>query len=416
MNTIDPCARSESSDLLSLEQALSIISANVTPTSGNEMLTLSASMGRISANDVRCSFDIPPHRNSAMDGYALNSKHIENNDSRRMVVAGTSRAGAPFKGQLPCGCCVRIFTGAAVPDQADTVIMQENTKRIADSIEVIGPVEANSYIRHPGDDRRKGQLVLPAGKRISAADLGLLASTGSFNVAVKPRLRVVFFSTGDELRSIGQKLEFGQIYDSNRYLLRGLLEQFGVQILDMGVVRDCPATIKSTLSEASKISDVIITTGGASVGESDHMHRSLEELGKIHFWKIAIKPGKPLLFGEINASKIFGLPGNPVSVMVTYTKVVLPALRKMSGEKSPDPLRLKVRCGANLRKTAGREEFQRGELHLDENGVPMVMAPGNQGSHVLSSMSNANCFIILPTDSDGAKKGDLVDIEFIQPF
>lgn len=414
MKYVDRCANKNGSGLYSLKRATENISACITPLTETEFVPIKDSLGRIVAADIQSAIAIPPHRNSSMDGYALSSRDISNAGTSTLAVSGTSWAGKPYRGTLLPGQCVRIFTGAAVPENADAVIIQEDTRRINDSIQISTPVNAGDNIRYPGDDIKIDQTIITAAKRLTPFDLGILSSIGRGTVPVIRKLRVAFFSTGNELRSVGQKLEFGNIYDSNRYLLHGLLDQFGADILDMGVIKDHPDSITVALKEAAAISDVVITTGGASVGDADYLHQSLEKTGKIKLWKIAIKPGKPLLFGEIEGRHYFGLPGNPVSVAVTFNKVVLPALKIMTGEYSPPPLRFKVRCNSKITKVPGRQEFQRGILQQEDNGELIVRPFCSQGSHVLSSMSHSNCFIVLAAESTGVNERDYVDIELFE--
>ncbi len=417
MNRIDPCVKSDSSELLSLDQALEQIFASVKPVTGKQTLNLKDCLDRIIAEDIESGVNIPPHRNSSMDGYAFNTRDIVTSGLSNLTVAGTSWAGKPYSKSLSPGQCVRIFTGAAVPENADTVIMQEDIKRFDDSIEIpFGSVKAGENLRFPGDDVAKGQKVVSSGKRLRAEDLGVLASIGQLTVPVTRKLRVAFFSTGDELRTLGRHLEYGEIYDSNRYTLYGLLESLGVDALDMGAIPDNLEEIKTVLTEAAGVSDVIISTGGASVGEADFLFQALKAIGKIKFWKIAIKPGKPLLFGNINGQSYFGLPGNPVSVAVTFHKVVSPALKLMMGDKYQSPLTIKARCGSILTKAMGRQEFQRGLLEREENGELIVNPFRSQGSHVLSSMSQSNCYIVLPEESTGVRKGEYVDVELFATF
>lgn len=258
-----------------------------------------------------------------------------------------------------------------------------------------------------------GDLVLEKGARLTPADIGLLASLGAGEVNVRRRLRVAFFSTGDELRSIGEPLDRGSVYDSNRYTLYGMLGRLGCELLDMGVVRDVREDVEKAFMEAASNADVVITSGGVSVGEADFVKETLDKLGRVEFWKVAMKPGRPLAFGRVQDACFFGLPGNPVSVMVTFYQFVQPALRKLMGEKHTDAMTIKIRSASKLKKRPGRIEYQRGIMERGENGELVVRKTGAQGSGILSSMSQANCFIILPIDSSTVEPGQLVDV---QPF
>lgn len=410
MKKTDVCAE-PGTPLFSVDDALNRIHDEISPIEGIEHTTLKDSLGRVLAQDLLSPLDSPLHRNSAMDGYALISTDIPPRGSVTLAVVGTSWAGRPYSEILSSGQSVRIFTGAVVPEPANTVVMQEAVNRSGDRIEISSDTAPGDYIREPGEDIRAGQRILTAGRRLDAADLGVLASIGIAHVTVRRRLRVAFFSTGDELRPLGSCLKPGEIYESNRYTLYGLLQPLPVEALDMGVIPDQNDALHAALSEAASISDVIITSGGVSVGEADRVKQALEELGQINFWKIAMKPGKPLAFGRIDSAWFFGLPGNPVSVMVTFMEIVRPALLAMIGSPAKAPLRLHVPCRSDLRKVPGRLEFQRGILIREKGGALSVTGFGTQGSHILSSMSRANCFIILPAQSTGVKAGAMVEVE-----
>jgi molybdopterin molybdotransferase len=309
--------------------------------------------------------------------------------------------------------CVRIMTGAKMPEGLDTVIMQEQVE-CTDNIIRIGPGhKPGQNVRQAGEDLAIGEIAVPAGKKISPAELGLFASLGIADIKLARKLRVAFFSTGDELRSIGEPLAEGEIYDSNRYTLHGMLARLNVESLDMGVVADTRDAISEAFQHAASMADVVITTGGVSVGEADFVKEILVETGSVDFWKLAIKPGRPLAFGTVNDALFFGLPGNPVAVMVTFYEFVQPALRRMMGQSDVRPARFKVRCQSRLRKRPGRMEFQRGHLEIADNGDLSVSRSGAQGSGMLSSMSTANCFIVLPTASGNVEPGDDV---YVEPF
>jgi molybdopterin molybdotransferase len=305
------------------------------------------------------------------------------------------------------------MTGAKMPVGADTVIMQEQVTREDDAITVVSDHACGENVRLPGDDIKQGSVVLAAGKRLTPADLGVVASLGIGELNVFRPLKVAFFSTGDELRPVGEPLSEGQIYDSNRYTLHGMLKRVGVEFVDLGIVPDQREAVEQAFEAASRQGDVVITSGGVSVGEADFVKDTLEKLGLVSFWKIAMKPGKPLAFGRIHEAVFFGLPGNPVSVMATFYQLVQPALRKMSGETTVEALTLQIRTSTPLKKQPGRTDFQRGILHYDENGELRVASTGMQGSHVLSSMSEGNCFVVLPAEWGSVETGTLVTV---QPF
>ncbi len=398
---------------LSFEQALERIKESISPIKGKKNVTIREAADHILAEDVASPLDVPSFINSAMDGYAIQSTDIPQNADAILKIIGKSFAGVPFDGSLKAGEAVRIMTGAIVPEGADTVIMQEHAEVNGDVIKIGPKHKANQNVRYPGDDFFTGDVIIKAGERLSPAKLGLLASVGvtEFKVVRKPV--VAFFSTGDELKGVGHTLAAGEIYDSNRYILFGMLKKMGVEAIDMGVVPDIKEEIEQTLIEATNIADLVITSGGASVGEADFIKTILDEIGKVGFWKIAMKPGKPLAFGHINNTIFFGLPGNPVSAMATFYQFVQPSLNLLSGEKAPQPIRLQAKCMSTLKKRPGRKDFQRGIMSNDKNGELIVDTTGIQGSHMLSSMAKANCFIVLERDACNIEIGETVEV---QPF
>jgi molybdopterin molybdotransferase len=305
------------------------------------------------------------------------------------------------------------MTGALIPEGTDAVIMQEQAE-IGDSgkVRIDSDHRVGENIRDAGEDIEQGATVIEAGVRLNPADLGVLASLGLSQLQVKRKPVVAFFSTGDELVSVGEPLEPGKIYDSNRYSLHGMLSRMAVDIIDLGVVRDDLESMREVLTTASTQADLIISTGGVSVGEADYIKPALQELGTTEFWKIAIKPGRPLTFGQIGASIFMGLPGNPVAVMVTFSQFVVPAIDVLSGTSMRRPALFRARALEALRKKPGRYEFQRGIATLDENNQWQVARTGKQGSGILTSMSRANCFIVLPDENSGVAAGDEVDIQF----
>lgn len=399
--------------LLSIAEAEELIRAQLKPVTGFAQLNLHAALGRVLAEDILSPVDVPNYANSAMDGYALNSNASALDSATKLQVIGTALAGHPYTGHVAAGQCVRIMTGAKLPDGADTVVMQEQTQREGEAIYLNGKLCQGEHVRHPGEDIRQGQTVLPQGRLLTPADLGLLASLGVAEVKVRRRLRVAFFSTGDELRSLGEPLEEGQIYDSNRYTLHGMLQRLGIEIIDMGVIQDRREDITKAFNQGAAMADVLITSGGVSVGDADYVKETLASLGQVNFWKIAMKPGKPLAFGQLGNTAFFGLPGNPVSSMATFYQLVQPALQIMQGQTVSPALRLQVPCTTALKKTLGRVDYQRGILEHGTDGQLSVRSTGPQGSHILSSMSLANCFIILPAASNNIEAGSIVEV---QPF
>lgn len=409
------CGDNQTASALTVDEARKRIEAGAKPITGVEKVALRSALGRFLAEDLYSPINVPSHTNSAVDGYAFINSDLVADGTATLRVIGTAWAGRPFSGRVHVTECVRIMTGAALPTGADTVTMQEHVQVEGDTVHIGVALKIGENVRSAGEDLATGQLVLASGKHIMPPELGLLASIGLGEVAVKRRLRVAFFSTGDELRSIGQPLAEGQIFDSNRYTLYGMLTRLGVEMLDMGVIRDDRDTIKQAFIAAADNADVIITSGGVSVGEADYVKEILEALGEIGFWQIAMKPGRPLAYGRVQGTIFFGLPGNPVSVMVTFYQFVEPALRRMMGQADAriGVSTFKVRCVSRMQKRPGRTEFQRAVLERDANGDLVVRDTGKQGSGILRSMSEANCFVILPEDSKTIEPGTLVDV---QPF
>ena len=412
---IDPCSL-EPKPLLSLDEALARIKDAILPVTDSEKVDLKSALGRVLADDVVAPINIPFDRNSAMDGYALLSKDIDTIQPFTLVLAGTSWAGKPYAGKVEAGQCVRIFTGAVVPDGADSVVIQEQASAEGNAITFPPNVNGCRNIREAGEDVKQGGLLCASQRKLTPADIGLLAGAGIMAVRVKRKLNIAFFSTGDELISLGKPPESGKIYDSNRYVLAGLLSDPCYHAVDMGSLPDDRQLLEETLKRAAESNDAIITTGGASVGDADYISDILASCGEVTFWKIAIKPGKPLAFGKIGASYFFGLPGNPVSAMVTYQQMVAPALNLFSGALQSKPLRLLATCTTGLKKALGRQEFQRGILSQDADGNLFVATSGHQGSHILSSMSQANCYIILPMEQKALACGEQVLVEPFSTF
>jgi len=334
------------SNSLTVEQALLRIDQDLQALCGEEVcqLAIRSALGRILAKDVLSQINVPPYHNSAMDGYAVRGADLPSEGKVQLTVIGTSFAGQPYSGTIQAGQCARIFTGAVIPNGTDTVIMQEHVERSGEVITIGAEHKKGQHIRPVGEDITIGQAILKAGKRLSPADIGLLASLGIPEVKVFRRLRVAFFSTGDELCAVGEVPQSGQIYDSNRYTLYGMLTRLGVEIVDMGVVRDKPEEIENAFLSAANRNDAIITSGGVSVGEANYVTDTLRRLGEVNFWKVAMKPGKPLTFGKIQEAVFFGLPGNPVSAMVTFYQFVQPALRRMMGQGKVTSIRVTVPC------------------------------------------------------------------------
>lgn len=408
------CEDELNTGLLSVAEAQARILQGVTPVTDTETVPVRAALDRVLACDIVSPIDVPSHTNSAMDGYAVRAADLPDAGMREFPVPGTSWAGRPWLAPIEPGQAVQIMTGGMMPPGADTVVMQEQVERAGDVVRIGSGHRRGQNVRAAGEDVATGQQVFSAGRRLTAADIGVLASLGLGEVTVFRRLKVAFFSTGDELRAVGEPLGPGEIHDSNRYTLYGMLRKLDVEIIDLGVVRDRRELIEQALRDAAAAADVIITSGGVSVGEADFVKETLEQLGRMSFWKIAMKPGRPVTFGHINNAVFFGLPGNPVSVMVTYFQFVRPALLKMTGATTAHGiLTLRARATSALRKRPGRYEFQRGVLEQTAPGEFAVRSAGAQGSGILRSMSEANCFILLDPDRTSVEIGEEVEV---QPF
>jgi molybdopterin molybdotransferase len=398
-----------------VDKAREHIRAFLLPVTAVERLNIRAALGRVLAEDVISPVNVPRHENSAMDGFAVRFADLKADGETTLEIIGTSFAGKPFEGTSGPGQAVRIMTGAVIPFGADTVIQQERAKASGEQVAVMPVPQKGTNTRSAGEDLRAGEAALKRGQPVRPAEIGMMASLGIGEVAVYRKLRVAFFSTGDELVAVGTPLGPGQIYDSNRYTIYGLLTRLGCDVLDMGVIRDTPHDVERAFKEAAQAADVVITSGGVSVGEADYVKQILDRLGEVLFWKIAMKPGRPLAYGKIGNAHFFGLPGNPVAVMVTFYQFVRDALLLLQGQTRVMPLPTqKVVCTSPIKKAPGRTEFQRGILSRDASGHWSVRTTGDQGSGILSSMSQANCFIILSTDQGNVPAGTAVDVQLLE--
>lgn len=401
---------------VTVNQAQRIIQDFVKPIHGMELIALRAALGRVLAGDVISPISVPAHDNSAMDGFAFRGSDLVAGAATLLTIIGTAYAGRSFDGAVAAGQCVRIMTGAVMPADCDTVVPQELTRAAGDTAVTIPPntVQTGDNRRRRGEDLKEGQPALTRGRVLRPADLGLLASLGTVEVAVQRRLKVAFFSTGDELRSLGEPLDPGCIYDSNRYTLLGMLTRLGCELIDMGVVKDNAEALEAALRSACENADAVITSGGVSVGEADYTKPIMAKLGDVTFWKIGMRPGRPLAFGTIasNGKKayLFGLPGNPVAVMVTFYFFARDALLRMMGARSSPLPQLRALSQSDIRKKPGRTEYQRGILSSDAQGQPVVRITGSQGSGVLRSMSEANCMVVLHHQQGSVRAGEAVDV------
>ena len=407
------CTSGYDPDALPVAKANEVIRSFVKPVGGVERLPVRAALGRVLARDIVSPIDVPAHDNSAMDGYAVRSGDLRGGEAVVLSEIGTAYAGREFRGEVRPGECVRVMTGAVMPKNTDTVVIQEAVTAEGKRISVPAGQEPGQNRRLAGEDLAKGKPALAAGRLLRPADLGLIASLGIAEVSVRRKLRVAFFSTGDELVPVGKKLKAGEVYDSNRYTLWGMLARLGCEVIDLGVVRDDPEKLEAAFRKAAAAADAVVTSGGVSVGEADFTRQMMAKLGEVAFWKIAMRPGRPMAFGRIRArgksAYLFGLPGNPVAVMVTFYHFVRGALLHMMGRSDVELPLLRAKSQAPMRKKPGRTEFQRGILER-KSGEWSVRSTGAQGSGILRSMSEANCFIVLGHEQGAVTAGDYVDV------
>lgn len=402
---------------LSVAQARQAITAALQAVTGTVTVPLEQALGRVLAADLVSPIDVPAHDNSAMDGYAFAGRALQAQGPTVLRAVGTLFAGAPFDGVVAAGECLRIMTGAVMPLGLDTVVPLELCRVDADGVHIeAGTVRVGENRRRRGEDLAAGQPALHAGRVLKPADLGLAASLGIAELKLRRRLRVALFSTGDELRTLGQALAPGCIYDSNRYSLLGALQRLGMEVLDLGLVRDDPAALQDTLAKAMAQADVVLTSGGVSMGDADHTREVLARMGEVAFWKVAMRPGRPFAFGPLARPGgappcwLFALPGNPVAALVTFYVFARDALLQLAGA-SPQPLPLmQARCTTALRKRPGRSEFQRAIVEPAPAGGWQVRLTGSQGAGVLRSMSEANALVVLGHEQASVAEGDLVDV------
>ncbi|HWI80529.1 gephyrin-like molybdotransferase Glp [Ramlibacter sp.] len=397
---------------LSATQVGEFLAQLVEPLRETEQVAIFDALDRVLARDVVSPISVPPHDNSAMDGYAFDGAQLQPGQPLELEVAGTALAGAAWRGTAAAGQCVKIMTGAIMPAGLDTVVPQEFTQLLDGDRIRIPPraLRRGDNRRLAGEDLRAGEPALRAGQRLGPAACGLLASLGLATVPVVRRPRVAFFSTGDEILSLGDARREGAVYDSNRYTVFGMLKRLGCELIDLGVVPDRPERLEAAFRDAAARADAIVTSGGVSVGEADFTKAMMKQLGDVAFWKIAMRPGRPMAVGRIGGSVLFGLPGNPVAVMVTFLAFVRPALLRLMGATAPPPPLLKARSQEAMRKKPGRTEYQRGFVSTAADGALQVRTTGNQGSGVLSSMVHANGLIVLHHGQGNVAAGDEVDV------
>lgn len=405
--------------LLPFEDALENMLSQITPVTETLTLPITQALNYVLAQNITSPLNVPNHDNSAMDGYAFAIESLSQGQTLTMV--GRSMAGAPFQGECKLGECIRIMTGAKIPACCDSVEMQENVQADADRItflkgkELLGK-KLGAHVRKAGEDIQLGQHVLAQGQQLSAVDIGILASLGVSEVKVFRKLKVALIATGDELKLPGQVLNLGDIYESNSFVLRAMLDKLHIDVIDFGIIEDNFEAIKAAFVSADSQADAVISSGGVSVGDADYTKTVLDDLGEIGFWKIAMKPGKPFAFGKLPNSIFFGLPGNPVSALVTFHQLAMVALTKMQNAQALKRTILQVKCGHDLKKSPGRMDFQRGVLNINEAGENVVTSTGSQGSGILSSLARANCFIVLASEQGKVQADEMVSVQLFDRF
>lgn len=400
--------------LLPFECALENMLSQITPVTKTLTLPITQALNYVLAQKIASPLNVPNHDNSAMDGYAFAIESLQ--QSKILTMIGRSMAGAPFQGECKLGECIRIMTGAKMPACCDSVEMQENTQVDADSITFLEEKQLGSHVRNAGEDIQLGQQVFKQGHQLSAVDIGILASLGVSEVKVFRKLKVALIATGDELKLPGQALNSGDIYESNSFVLRGMLDKLHIDVIDFGIIEDDFDLIKAAFVSADNQADAVISSGGVSVGDADYTKTVLDDLGEIGFWKIAMKPGKPFAFGKLPNSVFFGLPGNPVSALVTFHQLAIIALTKMQNSQELKRTNLHVKSVSDLKKSPGRMDFQRGVLSVNEQGENVVESTGSQGSGILSSLARANCFIVLPSEQGKVKAGEMVTVQLFDQY
>ena len=394
---------------MTTDEALARIRDLARPVAGTETVALAAAHGRILAADLVSPIDVPPHDNSAVDGYAVHFDDLDPNGETRLALAGRRAAGDP-PGDAPArGVALRVFTGAALPAGPDTVLMQEDCRRDGDVVVIPPGIARVANRRRAGEDVGAGAIVLRAGRRLRAQDLGLAASVGRAELAVRRPLRVAMFSTGDELREPGETLGPGAIFDANRYVLGALLAAQGCAVTDLGILRDDVALVRAALAGAATDHDLLFTSGGVSVGDEDHVKAAVESEGALHFWRLAIKPGRPLALGRVGETPFVGLPGNPVAAMVTFLRFARPLVLRLAGVEDVEPILYRVRAGFDYTKKAGRREWLRARLLRGDDGAPVADKFPRQGSGILSSLVAADGLVELPEEMTQLTKGEAVD-------
>ncbi|MDA1099175.1 MAG: molybdopterin molybdotransferase MoeA [Proteobacteria bacterium] len=411
MNQLADDCFNQADDLMSMATALAILRQRIVTVTQDklEQIPLARALGRILAQDVTSGLDVPPHDNSAVDGYAVRHDDLVANGPSRLPVLGRSAAGHPHGARLAAGQAVRIFTGAVMPEGADTVVMQEDAVRAEDYITIPPGLALGANRRHKGEDTKRGDVVLARGRRLRPQDLGLAASVGQADLSLYRPLRVAVFSTGDELAEPGARLPTGAIYDANRYILTALIAGLGANVSDLGILSDDAAAVREGLSAAATSHDLLLTSGGVSVGDEDHVRGAVEALGHLHFWRLAIKPGRPLALGQVGKAAFVGLPGNPVAAMVCFLRFARPLILGLAGAVDLDPVLYRVTSDFDYQKKAGRREWLRARLERQEDGGPRAVLFRPQGSGIISSLVQTHGLVEIAEDVTQVKIGELVD-------
>lgn len=404
------CSDIDSSEMMSVDEGRTLILEQIVPPANKVNVPLEQALGQIVSEDILSPVNVPQHTNSAMDGYAIRGDDL-NRDGYQVVAEVL--AGHSYDQPLEPGQAVRIMTGAPVPANADTVIMREQAHQEGDIVTFdtnSAGIKPGQNVRQAGEDLAIGQTAVAAGTQITAPELGMVASLGVDTITINLAVKVAIFSTGDEVQHPGEAQKPNCIYDSNRYTLLSMLTQIGCEVIDLGIIEDSEAALEATLQQASQQADLILSSGGVSVGDADYIKTVLDKLGKINFWRINMRPGRPLAFGQIQQTPFFGLPGNPVAVMVTFLQFVEPAIRKLQGMDNWQPLVFNAVATEKLRSRPGRTEYSRGIYSLDANGRLSVKSTGKQGSGILRSMSEANCLIEIVPEQPNVEIGETVRV------
>ncbi|WP_028468924.1 bifunctional molybdopterin-guanine dinucleotide biosynthesis adaptor protein MobB/molybdopterin molybdotransferase MoeA [Neptunomonas japonica] len=410
-NCFDPAANP--GGMFTVTESIARILAQIAKPTQVEMVALSQAHNRVLAQDEVSSFNVPQHTNSAMDGYAICAEHLSSQESYTLTVVGQVFAGGAFNGTLAPDEAVEIMTGAALPAGADSIVIREAVERDVNQIAFSDAVKIGQHVRQKGEDIKAGSVALSAGCLIRPQEQGLLASLGKQQVGVFKQLSVAIFSTGDEVVAQGQPLPENCIYDTNRFTLTGLLQRMGCHVVDLGIIEDSQASMERVLSSAATQADMVISSGGVSMGKADYIKQALEAVGDIAFWRVAMRPGRPLAFGAVGDTPFFGLPGNPVAVMVTFLQFVQPTLRKMMGQLDWQPHKMSAIAQETIKSREGRIDYSRGVYRINDQGELVVRTTGAQGSGILTSMIQANCLIEIKEQYSEVEAGDRV---LIQPF